>query len=102
MTKTPKTPPFFFPNWSEMLTLWLSARCDAKPAVVFCSPLANQVTIRKHFKKLRNVDEGMMLNGEYAVLSVKTVEEGLKICHATPSEAFTMVWDGKKIVSQNG
>jgi hypothetical protein len=89
-----------FPNWIDLLTLWLGTHWAGTPVVVFCGNQAEHVEeLQKHFE----VDDlGSAINAEYSILPCAMVEEAIGVCNTTPdSNPFAVVWDGKSVVHEN-
>jgi hypothetical protein len=94
-----------FPSGLDLVTLWLQTHYQGQPAVVFSHPLGSNAGLAARAREMQKrfgEEYSMVVSCEYAILSVPTVEEAVRVMHETPEcEPFTMVWNGKRVTTNH-
>ena len=102
MSTNPKRPATSFPDWQQMLNLWLTTHWKGIPCIIFTGLLNEGVIpkLQEFFKE--EGDAPSMISAEYAILQVNSAEEACRITNSFPQDVcFCMGWDGKSIVTEN-
>ena len=92
-----------FPEWNNMLALWMRTHFSDCACVVFHHlDLSRDDHLELAKKRFTSKDLGNCVHADYAVLRCASTEEAMKVCNETPdSDPFCTVWDRGKAIHEN-